>query len=268
MIDFHKWSKYTPKETNSYNNPRYIDVAALKVVDVYNSFCYAKFNLDIADTIVKTNSIDRKYQKFITLIFFQNSLFYINNCIDYMWQVLYAYCQKDNKELYDHEKFEELCKEKGLDNIVNDLIEYGIALKEDFHKVKKIKADIERKTNDLKIRSIYNHLKHRGTYAIKGLGDNSRVAFEKYGIGMIFETPEGKTIPLQPKPLLYREEIDLNDALNNLHTFVEFFADKFDFLIKQIIPNDFIREEKNGISAVIDCFDLSPIEELLNINTD
>lgn len=37
---------------------------------------------------------------------------------------------------------------------------------------------------------------------------------------------------------------------------------------KQILPNDFIREEKNGIAAVIDCFDLSPIEELLNINTD
>lgn len=51
-------------------------------------------------------------------------------------------------------------------------------------------------------------------------------------------------------------------------TFVEFFADKFDFLIKQIIPNDFIREEKNGIDAVIDCFDLSPIEELLNINKE
>ncbi len=57
--------------------------------------------------------------------------------------------------MYDHEKFEELCKEKGLDNIVNDLIEYGIALKEDFHTVKKIKADIERKTNDLKIRLNY-----------------------------------------------------------------------------------------------------------------
>ena len=49
MVDFHRWSKYAPKETNAYNNPRYIDVAALKVVDVYNSFCYAKFNLDIAD---------------------------------------------------------------------------------------------------------------------------------------------------------------------------------------------------------------------------
>ena len=50
MVDFHRWSKYAPKETNAYNNPRYIDVAVLKVVDVYNAFCYAKFNLDIADT--------------------------------------------------------------------------------------------------------------------------------------------------------------------------------------------------------------------------
>ncbi len=31
MIDFHTWDKYAPQETNSYNNPRYIDIAALKV---------------------------------------------------------------------------------------------------------------------------------------------------------------------------------------------------------------------------------------------
>lgn len=265
MIDFHKWSKYAPKETNAHIKPRYIDVAALKIVDVYNSFCYAKFNLDIADSVKSQSSMDKKYQKFVSLIFTQNTLFYINNCIDYMWQMLYAYCQKDNVELYDHKKFEELCKEKGLDNTVNDLISYGIALKEDFRNIKEIKTYIEQKADELKLRNIYNHLKHRGTFAVKGLGDNSRVAFEKLQICMGFESIDGRVVELQPKPLLYREEIDIDVLLKNLHKFIEFFADKFDLLIEQIIPDDFIRETRQGMNAILDCFDLSPIEEVLNI---
>ena len=108
MVNYHDWAKYAPKETQAHKKPTHIDLAAFKIGDVYTAFCYAKLNNDCYNYISQKENISSKTQLFLRASFLQNVTFYLNSCIDYFWQMLYAYCQKDEEKLYEHNEHEKV----------------------------------------------------------------------------------------------------------------------------------------------------------------
>lgn len=265
MIDFHRWAKYASKETQAHRQPTHIDLAAFKICDVYTAFCYAKLNFDCFEYICKIKEVCDKTKLFFQVSFLQNSIFYFNSCIDYFWQVLYAYCQKDEKKLYEHYEHEKISEQESLSTEVDKLIAYGIELGEDLDVVSNIKKEIDALIMQTQIRQIFNYLKHRGQYAIHGLGDNSKKSFEKQDIKVMFQPANSNIVyNCPPLKLLYREELDLDTTHKNVFTFMNEFSVKFDKLIKIIIPNEYLCEKRAGIDSILSSFDLSIIDNLIN----
>lgn len=265
MVNYHDWAKYAPKETQAHKKPTHIDLAAFKIGDVYTAFCHAKLNNDCYEYISQMKDISGKTQLFLRTSFLQNVIFYLNSCIDYFWQMLYAYCQKDEQKLYEHNEHEKISEQESLTTEIDNLIAYGQSLGEDVKIVSDIKKEIDILITKTQIRQIFNYLKHRGQYAISGLGDNSKSAYEKLGICVMFQ-PSNSNTPYvcPPKKLLYREELDLDKTHQNILKFMSEFADKFDKLIKTVIPEDYICRKQTGIDSILSNFDLSIIDKIIN----
>lgn len=258
MCDFHKWASYYPNELQHRKNPSYIDAATYKLNDIYKQFCYFDINLKLCQR-PKEPPIEENTYLFFRYMYYQNALFYINNCIDYLWQMLYLSFQPNLQELYDHATMEKLLETESLTNIVDNQIKYLECINKVnalYGEILKTKRDIEKFINQKKIRSKYNYIKHRGVYHIDGLGANEAQAFQNLGIKVSYTLiDEGNIVHDCPaKAKIHRENLNLNEAIEDLTNMKVQFIASVDTIISKIIPKDYVCN-KGGFSDLLSNFE-------------
>jgi len=250
MVNYHEWSKIHPDELQSRVYESFIDAAALKVFDIYRAFCYFNTSLELysTDNLGDYKIPDKEVRLFIKGMFVFNALFYINVCRDYMWQMLYCFCQYDSEEAYDHKKLEEIFEKEDLQNTLNELLKKLLNLatgtaKNAISQIIKVKSRIENNyANEYKITEKCNYIKHRGMYKIIGLDINDKTAFEQLGIKVRIDLFDQGQIECDPKRLMYKEEINVEEIYKQLIDFKKKFIEDFDELIRLVIPNNYIHQ--------------------------
>lgn len=238
---FHEWSKFEPGDTDytkyGENNPSII-AAAHKIVDVYYGFANACHDFlsvsykDYGDLIADT-TYGRLHVKTHFLL---NVILEYSICLDLSWQVIWAYVQPSSFEYLAKNKYKEMEKECDRDNLLAQLdclISQNKNLdspeKVKIENLKKAMTDFDKNENTMKLRSLYNSIKHRGTIHFIGFGNNNKTMKTKL---------DNRGISI-----LSREEYTIEEIENILFTYHKNFQSYMDKLIAEIIPDDYMNKK-------------------------
>lgn len=222
--DVLNWHEYAPKEKHYHMYSHDLLLACHKIEDVCQTLCLARICLEDLSAKNFGELIDEHNELSITLmkyIFLNSSISYYNYCIDLSWQVLWIYYNPlEIKYLaHDREYYEKSTKECTLEGT-----KYRLALAQE-KKIIPLIDDFFGRENTKYIRQKYNYTKHRGVYHIDGLGMNYKQSMISYsGINL---------------PLIHREELDVNEMIDNLIKFDNSFVQYFETIISYIVPKDF-----------------------------
>ena len=225
-----RWFDYDPGEDlfNLYKGN--VLMAMHKIQDVYHTLSFARLSLDslraenLGDLIDEdANGVGKAVIKYM---FMNNSISYYNYCIDLSWQVLwlYYYNQEMNKySIHSREDYLKLTRNCTLEGL-----KYTLTLAKQ-NKLRDIVDEFFKRQTTSRIRIKYNYIKHRGVYHIDGMGQNYKTSMMSYN---------GRHLPL-----LYREELDLEEMKSFLIEFDKSFVKYFEVIIENVVPIDF-REDK------------------------
>lgn len=228
LPDISSWIELTPGEVQYMRYPTNIIFTAIKITDIYNTLCVARANLHFLDNknfgdYAQTESAI----KFVKAMHIQNSLIFYNIAVDYSWQTLWLYYNKGlNKHTPDSKLYE-----KAIEDCCYDELLLGLTLERDF-KMRDgiVKPFFDKNISYKKIRPMYNYLKHRGTYHFDGLGMNpSRMMFRF--------NRNGSQVDL---PLVTRKEMNIETTKQLLLQFDKDFVSYMEYLIKILIPTEFV----------------------------
>lgn len=242
--DFHKWHKYAPLDTQyikyAANNPSVI-AAGHKIDDVYQAYCSARasfvfVNSDNFGDISGPDEISRLYAK---THFLTNALIEYAICLDISWQVVWAYIQPASLEYLMNQKYKDMEKECTRDSVLAQLKcivsqnGVGITIAQNLLDV------VNRFDNDadtLRLRSIYNGIKHQGIIHYEGLGAN----FSQLSISVNGKTP----------PMLHRNSYSVNEIEDLMFTYHKKFKAYMDKLIDIVIPDGYLGTKVSFEDAV------------------
>lgn len=112
--------------------------------------------------------------------------------------------------------------------------------------IKNIMTDFDNDKDVIKLRTLYNSLKHRGTIHFVGLGANDKT--------MLLQV-QGKNISI-----LSREEYTVDEVENILFTYHQKFQIYFKNLIVQIIPIDYLNKKVSFIDYVNTALKMNAIQ--------
>lgn len=248
---FFEWHKYSPMDVQylryADSNPSVVAVGH-KIEDVFSAFANARGSFMFADSddfgdISGKDDDSRLYAKthFLTMALIEYAI-----CLDISWQVAWAYIQPASLEYLMKQKYKEMEKECNRDSVMTQL---NCAISQhsyEFSKAQSIKNVLIAFDNDedtLKLRSIYNAIKHQGSIHFDGLGANFT--------GLLFSV-NGK-IP----PMLHRKSYTVEEIENLLFSYHCKFEIYMNQLISIIIPSDYLENTMGFIDA---------LNQLLKIN--
>lgn len=244
LKNIHYWGKYEPEETRyakyAETNPSLISTGH-KIIDVYDTFTRARgmllysFGDDYGDLAFR-NDINYLYARSQMII---ASLLEYAICLDLSWQVIWAYFQPSSLKYLLENNYEEMEK-----NCTSEVVHSQLNCVTGMHGMGE---DISRKVNDLltgfendektiKLRNMYNYIKHRGTLHIEGLGDNEST---------MNYTINGKTIPK-----LSRNSASVVDLQKLLFDYDDLFSNYFSSLISLLIPVEY-EETKCSLQDIV-----------------
>ena len=242
--DFHKWLEYAPLDIQylkyAENNPALVAVGH-KIEDVYQAFCNARASLIYANSekfgdIAGESEESRLYAKCHFLL---NALIEYAICLDISWQAVWAYIQPSSLEYLMQQKYKEMEKECTRDSVLAQLkctiSQHGF----DFSKAEKILdvvMSFDNDANTLKLRSIYNKIKHQGTIHFEGLGSN----FTKLSIEVNGKAPS----------MLHRDSYNVEEIESILFEYHEKFQIYMNELIQIMIPEDYLESKMNLVDAL------------------
>ena len=237
--DHSHWFAYTPMDMQyvrySDNNPSII-AAGHKISDVYSGFCNARSSFINAGRnnfgdLYDEDELSKKYGKSHFLI---TAILEYAICLDLSWQVVWSYIQPSSFEYLVKCKYEEMEKECTRENVHSQLdciiSQNGFGVSQ-AQKLKQLLTDFDNDADVIKLRSLYNLLKHRGTIHFEGLGAQNDTMM--MGVS-------NRTIPILSKKTFHIEEIE--DLLFDYHNKFKLY---FESLIKEIMPEDYF-ESKVG----------------------
>lgn len=176
--------------------------------------------------------------------------------------MLWCYVQHNSDNHYNQEEAEALFKKEALASIIDVELKklYKLASGKEIGKMEQIiglKNEIERYFNDKDgISEKCNYLKHREMFHVKGLGQNPKKAFEKYGIKVRFNPLNGDAIDCPVKNQVHKDEVDIGILYERLYDFKNQFSILFDKLYKILIPDDYVKEKATGMNTLLKGFEL------------
>lgn len=234
-----------PKDLQYLKYDNNITFSALKIADVYQSLCVARANLHFLDNKdFGDYAKDEISIRFVKSMHIQNSLIYYNIAVDYSWQVIWLYYNKElNGKKPTHQLYENAIKDCTFDELL-----LGLTLVRDI-KMRDyiVRPFFQKNKYYLSIRPQYNYLKHRGTYYIEGLGENRSTmmfAFER----------NGEKVDLS---MVSRKELDTEATKQSLIEFDKAFVQYMNTLIQLLIPKNFVSGKttfKDMLEAIINYY--------------
>ncbi|KQO18466.1 hypothetical protein [Paenibacillus sp. Leaf72] len=240
--DIQHWNKYNPTESHYSRYTPGTVASAYKIVDVYRMFTMGRWNNaffleeDYGHLCDKNDNIS---MKFVESMFIWDTLFYYNNSIDLTWQVVWYYYYVDTYELlYDEDVYNKIADKCDLPSL-NALLDLRVSHPSvEGQLAAKVKISINQFFgNDtvVKMRKMYNYIKHRGCFHVDGLGSNDK--FSNFSVnGLHFK-------------MLTRQEIDLNETSLLFEQYDGLFVDYFNQLIQLLMPSDYFLKhlDFNGV---------------------
>ncbi|WP_195238708.1 hypothetical protein [Romboutsia sp. 1001285H_161024_C4] len=223
--NIHHWYDYAPEEHHYCLYSHNLLMACHKIEDVYRSMGLARICLeniraeDFGELIDGNDELSKAVMR-STLI--NNSISYYNYCIDLSWQVLWLYYNPNIIEYSIHKREDYL-------NATKDCNLEGLKLRLALAKQNKLSTyaeDFFNKKTTQCIRKKYNYIKHRGIYHIDGLGANDKESLLNHNGFKL--------------PLLYREELNLDNIMSELIEFDKSFVEYFEFIIESVVPKDYL----------------------------
>ncbi len=230
---FLEWYGYAPMDTQYV---RYADsdpsivASGHKIEDVFYAFANARASFMAADSenfgdISGPDDLSRLYAKthFLTYALIEYAI-----CLDISWQVIWAYIQPTSFDYLIHQKYKEMEKECTSENVHLQLIcaisqgGAGVVLAE---KIKQLLSDFEKDEDVLKLRALYNSIKHHGMIHFEGLGAKNDT---------MFVSLNGRQTPVLSRKSYTVEELE--DLLFSYHFKFETF---FNSLIEAVMPDDY-----------------------------
>ena len=247
--EFFKWQEYAQFDVQYYkyaeSNPSLVAVGH-KIEDVYWAFCNARASFmsaapeSISDI---AGDISRLYARTHFLL---NAIIEYAICLDISWQVVWAYAQPTSLEYLMEQKYKEMEKECTRDSILERLRcnitqNRGSAKKE--RDILEIITKFDNDDTTVRLRSMYNKIKHQGTIYFEGLGDNPRHLYT--GIN-------GKKIPM-----LHRECYKVEDIEELLFVYHSKFKHYMNELIHIMVPDEYLEEKMALVPALNAMIELS-----------
>lgn len=252
--DFHRWQKYAPLDVQylkyAENNPSVVAVGH-KIEDVYQAFCNARASFMFANSenfgdIAGDSDESKLYTKCHFLL---NVLLEYAICLDISWQAVWAYIQPSSLEYLMQQKYKEMEKECTRDSILAQLkcaiSQHGF----EFTKAQQLLDAVttfDNDTNTLKLRSVYNKIKHQGTIHFEGLGAN----FTNFSVGVNGKVP----------PMLHRDSYKVEDIENMLFEYHEKFQIYMNKLIQIMIPDGYLENKMSFTDAINSMLHLASID--------
>lgn len=239
--DFHKWHNYEPLDSDyvkyGEKDPSVI-AAGHKIVDVYHTFANAKQSFmsagyDNYGDLCGESEVSKLY---IKTHFLLHSVIEYAICLDLSWQVIWAYVQPASFEYLltnQHKKMENECNRDNLKAQLDCAISQR-NLKAT--RIKQIMEDFDNDTEVMKLRTLYNSLKHRGIIHFDGLGENFKTMMMQVN-GKCAQT-------------LSREEYTVETVESMLFTYHQKFQQYFNKLIAEIMPADYLNKNVSFIDYV------------------
>jgi hypothetical protein len=226
-FDFHHWREYDPWDAHYVKYYPHIILAAHKIGDVYEAFSNGRAFLSYLEVDNYGELIsehDNLHLTFIRSRLLQSALFFYNSCIDLSWQVLWLYHGESKYRYFEEPQYYyEITKECNRESLK---IRLHLAMKDYINKHIDIFMGLE---NTVKVRSLYNYLKHRGTVFTEGLGRNA-----SHLMGAV----DG-----QKFKMITRENFDLSEWKARFIEFDIKFFEYFNQIIDWIMPRDFLKTE-------------------------
>lgn len=223
--NIHHWYDYGPEEHHYCLYSHNLLMACHKIEDVYRTMGLARIcleNIRAEDFGELIDGNDPLSKALMRSTFINNSISYYNYCIDLSWQVLWLYYNPSEIEYSIHKREDYLKATK-------DCTLEGLKLALTLAKQNKLSTYVEsfftRDTTKC-IREKYNYIKHRGVYHIDGLGENYKQSVMNYNGFRL--------------PLLYREELNLDNIMDELIEFDKSFVEYFEIIISSIVPKDYL----------------------------
>ena len=243
--DFHKWHKYAPLDTQyiryAESNPSVIAVGH-KIDDVYQAYANARASFMFANSenfgdISGPTELSRLYTK---THFLTNALIEYAICLDISWQVVWAYIQPASLEYLMNQKYKDMEKECTRDSVLAQLkciiSQNGVGITI----AQKLLDVVNRFDNDadtLKLRFIYNGIKHQGIIHYEGLGAN----FTELSISVNGKRP----------PMLHRKSYSVDEIEELMFAYHKTFKTYMNELIDIVIPDGYL-ETKVSFEDAID----------------
>ncbi|MBQ9849820.1 MAG: hypothetical protein IJO36_03885 [Clostridia bacterium] len=231
---FHEWHKYTPLDTQyikyAKSNPSLI-AACHKIEDVYYAYCSARASFMFANSenfgdISGTNETSKLYAK---THFLTNALLEYAICLDISWQVVWAYIQPSSLEYLMNQKYKDMEKECTRDSVLAQLKcvisqnSFGVSIAQ---KLLELINQFDNDEDTLKLRSIYNGIKHQGIIHYEGLGAN----FSEISISINGKMP----------PMLHRKSYTVEYIEELMLSYHKKFKLYMDEIISIIIPEGYL----------------------------
>lgn len=251
--NFHEWGKLEPLDTDyikyGETDPSII-ASAHKIFDVYSAFANARQSFMAAGyndygELCSDNEISKLYIRNHFLI---HAVIEYAICLDLSWQVIWAYIQPASFEYLSKNEYKKMERDCERDVLLAQL-DCAIAQKNlKAERIKSIMTNFDNDKDVMKLRTLYNSLKHRGTIHFVGLGANDKT--------MLLQV-QGKNISI-----LSREEYTVDEIENILFIYHQKFQLYFNNLIAEIIPTDYLNKKVPFIDYVNIASKMSVIQNL------
>lgn len=230
---FQDWYNYRPFDVDyakyAEHDP-HIVATAHKIEDVYYAFANARSYFlnagsDNYGELYDDNEVSMKFGKaqFINSAILEYAL-----CLDLSWQVIWANIQPSSLEYLatmQYKDMEALCNRDNVKIMLDQSISLGGLDAERAKELKQIMEKFDNSDEVIKLREIYNALKHRGTFMYEGLGEDS---------GTMKIKVNGKDVKILSRKTYSFEELE--SILFDYHTL---FIDYFQRIIDATMPDDF-----------------------------
>ena len=253
--NFHEWGKLEPLDTDyvkyGETDPAII-AAAHKIVDVYSAFANARQSFMCVGynnygDLCSDTEISKLY---IKTHFLLHAVIEYAICLDLSWQVIWAYIQPASFKYLLKNEYKKMERECDRDNLLAQL-NCAIAQKSlKAERIKNIMLDFDNDKDVMKLRTLYNSLKHRGTIHFICLGTNDNTMMAQV---------EGKNILK-----LSREEYTVEEVENILFTYHQKFQPYFNEIIAEIIPSNYLNKKVPVVDYVNTIIKMKSIQNMDN----
>lgn len=230
-MDIDEWGDYDPnigRFAKFYDKDPAQLATGRKAVDTYHAFSMGKASLrfsfeDKFGDLVKEDDTFSKL--FVKSLFIRDAILHFGLSLDLSWQTVWAYIYPSSVEdlLKDnYKKYEQNCDRDNLYQELDCCISLG---KCTASALKTLVKDFDNDTTTLKLRQLYNYMKHRGDIVIEGLGVNRK--------------DQGILIDGVALPSLSRPEYKLEELQQLAYDYAIKFVEYYKSILAIVIPEEY-----------------------------